>query len=103
LSCADVYNDQLQLQACPVCNGRTGLKYIDYCDGADGLPGLQKSMTESGCRRIFRRMRAADEPDSPRPELSASTSALLQEFLKQKEEVQNDPFAENWNLSQAWI
>lgn len=39
------------------------------------------------------------EPESP-PRLSAATAALLKDFLA-KEAEQDDPFAENWNLSQV--
>ena len=67
------------------------------------MQGIQKAHQKAAelFPRSFRRMRLADEPDSPPPELSASTSALLQEFLQNKAETSDDPFAEDWNLSQA--
>ena len=50
-------------------------------------------------------MSTSKEPDSP-PALSASTAALLQQFLAQKtkaeEDAADDPFQENWALSQFW-
>ena len=50
-------------------------------------------------------MSSSEEPDSP-PALSASTAALLQQFLAQKakakEDAADDPFQENWALSQFW-
>ena len=39
------------------------------------------------------------EPDSP-PRLSAATAELLKNFLTSSAE-QEDPFVENWNLSQV--
>jgi EEF1A lysine methyltransferase 1 len=50
-------------------------------------------------------MSGSEAPDSP-PALSASTAALLQQFLVQKakaeEDAADDPFQENWALSQFW-
>ncbi len=52
-----------------------------------------------------RRMSNSDEPDSP-PALSTSTAAILQQFLvqqaKAEEDAADDPFQENWGLSQFW-
>lgn len=52
------------------------------------------------------RMSSGEEPDSP-PALSASTAAILQQFLSQQTEAEEnaakDPFSENWQLSQVHL
>ena len=69
------------------------------------MPGVAKVGVESEMHGIAiavgaRISMSSPEPDSP-PRLSLATSALLQDFLTQRAEKQEDPFAENWNLSQV--
>lgn len=78
----------------------TGLAVID--------PGTTCNLkrTQAGIFSRLRRMSSngIEEPDSP-PALSDATAAILQEFLKKQavaeEAAADDPFAENWQLSQA--